>query len=80
MHLTVPKPKEEGSSASPTPNATPESTATGSGKIASRGSGIGPDLETEAKRVSDIRPLLNRLTRISHNLSQILRSHRSKPY
>jgi len=79
MHLT-PEPKEEGNSASPTPVATPESLATGGGKITSRGSGIGPDLETEAKRASDFRSPWNPLARISHNLPQILRSHRSKPY
>ena len=76
MHLTIPKPKEEVNST----NATTEPAAAGSGKISSRGSGLGPDLETEAKMVSDLPPLWNLLARISHNLTQILRSHRSKPY
>lgn len=59
MHLTIPKPKEESHSVSPASNATPESAAAGSGKITSRGSGIGPDLETETKRVSDLRSFWN---------------------
>jgi len=63
MHLTIPKSEAEGNSTSPTPNATPESAATGSGKITSCGSGIGPDLETEAKKVSDLRLLSNPLAR-----------------
>ena len=78
MRLT---PEKEGNPASPTPDAAPGSGATGSGKITSRaGSGIGPDLETEAKRVGDLRSLWNPLVRVSHSLPQILRSHRSKPY
>jgi len=64
------------------PAAVPGSAATGSGtgKKASRGSGIGPDVQTEAKRVSGFRSRLGIGELTSRDPSQILRSHRSKPY
>jgi len=50
------------------------------GEQASTSSGIGPDVQTEGKRVSGYRSLWDPRACISHDPPQILRSHRAKPY
>jgi hypothetical protein len=77
-HLTVPKlEKAEPSASSPLESA---ATGSGAGKRIPHSSEIGPDVKTEGKRVSGFRSLWNPQACVSEDLSQILRSHRSKPY
>ena len=65
------------------PGATPvecAATESGTGEQASTSSEIGPDVQTEGKRVSSCRSIWDPRACISHGPSQILRSHRAKPY
>lgn len=57
MRLTDPKLDKQEAPTTPVPNATLESAAAGSSTGTSRSSGVGPDVQTEAKRVSNFRPL-----------------------
>jgi hypothetical protein len=82
-HPADPKLEKEEILAGTVPDAAiVELAATGSGadEQASGSSRIGPDTQTEGKRVSVFRSLWNPRACISHDPPQILRSHRSKPY
>ena len=54
-------------------------TGSGTGEQTSRSSGIGPDVQTEAKRVSCFQSHSG-INELTPPPPQILRSHRSKPY
>lgn len=82
-HLVDLKLEKEETLVGTVPDATLiESAAAGSGtgERASSSSRIAPDVQSEGKRVSGFRSFWNPRTCISHDLPQILRSHRSKPY
>lgn len=83
-HIPILKPEAEEISRSsfvsdPTPSKSGATESGATGEQASRGSMVGPDVQTEGKRVSDPRSL-KILELTSHPFLQILRSHRSKPY